>query len=278
MGTVLCFHAHPDDESMATACLLAKAHAAGHRTVLVFATRGEWGEIVPGVLADGEQLALRRTAETYASAEALGVDRVEFLGYVDSDMMGRPPNDAPWSFWQADVDHAARRLATILDEEDPDVVTCYDENGNYGHPDHIQVHRVAHRAAQLVGLPVVWEGTMNRDHLRRLMEAREQLLEDGAGEMPEPSSEPPPIDTLGLPESALTHKLDGSDVWRKKMESMRAHRSQIADDHFTLAMPEEAFTMAFGTEWYRAQRSGGGPVEDPAPGGSVAAELFTPIA
>ena len=281
MGTVLCFHAHPDDESMATACLLAKAKAAGHRTVLVIATRGERGEIQPGVLAEGEQLALRRTAESFASAAALGIDRVDFLGYVDSDMIGRPANDEPGTFWQTDIDQAARRLAVILQEEQPDVVTIYDENGNYGHPDHIQVHRVGHRAAELAGLPVVWEATMNRDHLKRLFESRAELAEQGVdmpeneeGDGPEGA---PPIDTLGLPESDITHQLDGTAFIDDKRASMRAHRSQISEDHFTLKMPDEAFAMSFGVEWYRAQRPGGGDVADATPTGSVAAELLTPI-
>ena len=96
---------------------MAKAAGAGHRVVLVVATRGEHGEPVPGVLDDGEQLSVRRIAETHESAEVLGVDRVEFLGYVDSGMMGEPTNDEPGSFWQADVDEAAARLAAILGEE-----------------------------------------------------------------------------------------------------------------------------------------------------------------
>src|SRR4051812_16738827 len=141
MATLVCFHAHPDDESIATGGTMAKAAAAGHRVVLVLATRGEKGEIVDGVLQPGEPLGLRRIGEAMASAEVLGVQRVEFLGYVDSGMMGMPENEGPYAFWQADVDHAAARLATILREEDADIVTIYDDNGGYGHPDHIQVHR-----------------------------------------------------------------------------------------------------------------------------------------
>jgi LmbE family N-acetylglucosaminyl deacetylase len=142
MGTIVSFHAHPDDESIGTAGTLARAADAGHRVVLVFATRGELGKPVPGSLADGEQLSLRRSAECYASAEILGASRVEFLGFTDSGMMGEPTNDAPYCFWRAPVEHAARRLSVILDEEEPDVLTVYDDEGGYGHPDHIQVHRV----------------------------------------------------------------------------------------------------------------------------------------
>ena len=158
MATIVSFHAHPDDESIGVAGTLARAASAGHRVVLVFATRGELGEPVPGVLADGEQLTLRRTAECYDSAAALGVERVEFLGYTDSGMMGEETNDLPWCFWQADVDQAAHRLAAILAEEQPDLVTIYDDNGGYGHPDHIQVHRVGLRAAEQAG----WPGSSRR--------------------------------------------------------------------------------------------------------------------
>jgi LmbE family N-acetylglucosaminyl deacetylase len=147
VGTIVSFQAHPDDESITTAGTLAKAAAAGHRVVLVFATRGELGEPVPGVLEPGEQLSMRRSAECHASAAVLGAKRVEFLGYTDSGMMGEASNDAPYCFWQADVEHAARRLSVILDEEEPDILTVYDDNGGYGHPDHIQVHRVGVRAA-----------------------------------------------------------------------------------------------------------------------------------
>src|SRR5580765_7097649 len=99
MGTLVCFHAHPDDECIGTGGVMRKAADEGHRVVLVVATRGEQGEVPEGFLADGEALGQRRVAETLASAEILGVHRTEFLGYHDSGMMGRPTNDAPGSFW-----------------------------------------------------------------------------------------------------------------------------------------------------------------------------------
>ncbi len=117
MATLVCFHAHPDDEAIATAGTMAKAVESGHRVVFVVATRGEHGEIVPGVLVDGEQLGVRRVTETFDSARLIGCDRVEFLGYVDSGMMGEPTNDDPYSFWSVNVEQAAHRLAYILREE-----------------------------------------------------------------------------------------------------------------------------------------------------------------
>src|SRR6478609_5148600 len=110
MSTLVCFHAHPDDESIATGGTMAKAAADGARVVLVIATRGEVGEVADDFLDPGEALADRRVVETQASADVLGVARVEFLGYVDSGMMGEPTNDVAECFWQADVDEAAERL------------------------------------------------------------------------------------------------------------------------------------------------------------------------
>src|SRR3954468_6568184 len=171
MATLVSFHAHPDDEAIPTAGTLAKAAKDGHRVVLVFATKGEHGEVAEDFLDEGETLAERRVQEPHRSAEILGAQRTEFLGYVDSGMMGTPENDAPDSFWQADVGEAAERLAAILREEHADVITVYDDYGNYGHPDHIQVHRVGVRAAELAGTPEVYELTMNRTEMQRMLDA-----------------------------------------------------------------------------------------------------------
>ncbi|HXH56719.1 PIG-L family deacetylase [Iamia sp.] len=257
MATLVCFHAHPDDEAIGTGGIMALAAGAGHRVVLVCATRGERGEIQPGVLDEGEQLALRRTAEVHRSAEALGVARVEFLGYVDSGMMGEATNDEPWTFWRADVGSAAHRLAVILTEEGADALTVYDDHGGYGHPDHIQVHRVGMRAAELAGVPRVLEGTINRTAITRMIE----LQRSGAGgfELPEGVQPPDPEEMdLGVPEELLTHVADVSAAVGAKRASLLAHRSQVADDHFFLAMPEAVFAAVMGTEWF----IGHGPVDD----------------
>ena len=150
MATLVCLHAHPDDEALSTGGTMARASAEGHRVVLVVATNGEHGE-VPEDLRDGETLVDRRRAETEASAAALGIDRVVWLGYTDSGMTGWEQNADPASFLQADVEEAARRVAEVLEEESADVLTTYDWHGNYGHPDHVKVHHVGHRAAELAG-------------------------------------------------------------------------------------------------------------------------------
>jgi LmbE family N-acetylglucosaminyl deacetylase len=259
VGTIVSFHAHPDDESIASGGTLARAAAAGHRVVLVFATRGELGEPVPGVLEPGEQLPLRRSAECYASAAVIGAKRVEFLPYTDSGMMGEPSNEAPYSFWQANVEHAAKMLAVILDEEEPDILTIYDDNGGYGHPDHIQVHRVGKRAAELAAVPIVAQGTINRDWMLRGAK--------GAG-----AELPPDLPNIGKPESEITHRVDAVDFVEQKRNSMRAHASQMAPDHFMLAMPDAMFAMGLGTEFYIVD-----PLPSPAATPEIFDELFVPL-
>jgi LmbE family N-acetylglucosaminyl deacetylase len=268
VGTIVSFHAHPDDESIGSAGTLARAAAAGHRVVLVFATRGELGEPVPGVLAPGEQLAMRRSAECYASAAAIGAKRVEFLGYTDSGMMGEPSNAAPFCFWQADVEHAARLLSVILDEEEPDILTTYDDNGGYGHPDHIQVHRVGKRAAELSVVPVVAQGTINRDWMVRGMRGMAE-----SGGIPSDWT-PPDFDqpTFGKPESEITHRVDAVDFVDQKRAAMRAHASQMSPEHVLIAMPDALFAMGMGVEFYIVD-----PLPSPAATPDVFEELFAPL-
>ena len=262
MGTLVCFHAHPDDESISTGGTMARAVAEGHRVVLVVATNGDHGE-VPEDLAPGETLVDRRRLETEASCAILGVHRLEWLGYADSGMTGWEQNDHEMSFHQAPVEEAAERLATILRDEAADVLTTYDWHGNYGHPDHIKVHTVGHRAAVLAGTPRVFETTMNRDEMKRFFEmAREQGESPGPGE--EDWNPDDPADDgnpFGTPEAELTHKVDVSPYVTVKRASIRCHASQITDAGFFSTMPDDAFAMAFGTEWY-IDRDGHPPVRD----------------
>ncbi|MGH9033482.1 MAG: PIG-L family deacetylase [Acidimicrobiia bacterium] len=262
--TLVTFHAHPDDEAIAAGGAMARAADDGHRVVLVVATRGELGEVDDGVLEDDEVLGDRRMAETAHAAEILGVERLEFLGYHDSGMMGEPTNDRPDSFWAADVEEAAGRLATILREEEADVLTVYDDHGGYGHPDHIQVHRVGVRAAELAGTPVVYEATMNRDHIQR-------MLRDAPGDLPEGVERPDPgeFDEFGTPEALITTTVDVRAFTDRKRAAMAAHASQIAESHFFLAMPTDVFREAFGYEWF---------IRRGAPLGTREADLFEAVA
>ena len=250
MGTLVCFHAHPDDESISTGGSLARASAEGHRVVVVIATNGDFGE-VPDDLAEGESLVDRRRAETARSAAALGVHRVEWLGYKDSGMTGWEQNADPASFLQAPVDDAAERLAKILREEHADVVTVYDWHGNYGHPDHIKVHTVGHRAAEMAGVEKVFEATINRDHIVRIVAlARESGAPISDEDDFDPNGPADDGNPMGTPEAEITHAVDVTAHLDAKRASLRAHRSQITDTSFFLEMPDEAFAVAFGTEWF----------------------------
>ncbi len=249
MGTLVCFHAHPDDESISTGGSLARASAEGHRVVVVIATNGDYGE-VPDDLAEGESLVDRRRAETARSAAALGVHRVAWLGYKDSGMTGWEQNNDPASFHQAGVDDAAGRLVEILREEQADVLTVYDWHGNYGHPDHIKVHTVGHRAGELAGVQEVFEATMNRDHIVRIMEiARAAGAQIGDDDF-DPNDGADDGNPMGMSEAEITHAVDVTAHLAAKRESLRCHRSQITDTSFFLEMPDEAFAAAFGTEWF----------------------------
>jgi len=258
MATLVCFHAHPDDESIATGGTMTLAARDGHRVVLVLATRGEQGEPQPGVLKEGEQLWERRVVESHTAAELLGVDRVEFLGYEDSGMIGEPTNENPLCFWQADVEEASQRLAQILVDVAADVLTIYDSHGGYGHPDHIQVHRVGKRAAEIAGVERVFQSTMNRDRIMKQMAENASIFEDEfegeiegeTAEQMRQRAEAADRGEFGSPEAVITHAVDVADVVDVKKAAMAAHRSQIGPDSFFFKMPDEVFAAAFGTEWF----------------------------
>lgn len=223
---------------------MARAAAEGHRVVLVCATRGELGEVADGFLDDGETLADRRVVEVHAAAAILGAQRVAFLDYRDSGMEGEPTATEPGCFAMADVDEAAARLAKILVEEDAEVLTVYDERGNYGHPDHVQVHHVGIRAAELAGTARVYEATINRDHFLALMAER-------SDEMAEFDDAPNPDEmNLGMPAEVITTTIDVREFIDRKRAAMAAHSSQITGESFFMKMPEDAFVAAFGQEWY----------------------------
>jgi LmbE family N-acetylglucosaminyl deacetylase len=256
VATAVFFHAHPDDETIATGGTMARLAAEGHRVVLVTATAGELGEYPEGFLAPGEDLAGRRARELAEACAILGVSRHVSLGYGDSGMAGEPTNDAEGSFWRADVEEAAETVAALLRQEGAEVFTAYDENGSYGHPDHIQVHRVGMRAAALAGVPRVFMATVNRSHLRRLLE---HTAEFGVALAEE---DRPPVDELGVEEDRITTAVDVTPYLETKRRAMRAHASQIAETSFFLSIPDDVFAAVWGTEWYvRQGADGGGPLE-----------------
>ncbi len=246
MTTIVFCHAHPDDEASLSSGSMARAAAQGDRVVLVFATDGEHGE-VPEDLRPGETLATRRRREASASADVLGVARLAWLGYRDSGMRGWAQNEHEQAFVAAPLDEAAARLANILDEERADVLVGYDWHGGYGHPDHVQVHRVAHRAAQLAQRrPVLLEVTMNRDAMRRMAQsARDAGVPDFDPDAPMDDGNP-----LGTPEAELSWEVDVAAYVDRKRAALACHASQVTDIGGFLAVPAEQFAAAFGREYY----------------------------
>ena len=244
MANLVFFHAHPDDEAISTGGTMALASDQGHHVTLVVATRGEMGEPVEGVLHQGELLGDRREQEARRSAEILGVDAVDFLGYRDSGMVDEASNDDPSCFWQADLEEASQRIAEILQRDRADILIGYDPHGVYGHPDHVKVHLVGTRAAEIAGVGRVLWATANRTMI-------EKAAEDGAfGEDELNHDERVDRSTFGMPDEELTHAIDVTAAIDRKRASLMAHASQINDESFFLAMPDDLFVVAFGTEWF----------------------------
>jgi LmbE family N-acetylglucosaminyl deacetylase len=235
------FHAHPDDEAIFTAGTMAALVAAGERVALVLATAGELG-VEPTDLT--EPLADIRRREVRAAASALGVDEVAFLGYRDSGMHGDAANGHDEAFCAAPIDAAAARLARILRAFEAETLVVYDERGVYGHPDHVQVHLVGHRAARLAGVDTIYESTFDGEYLHFV----EEHLLDGARH---PSAG---RRSVGVPSVFISVALDVRPHLGVKRQALAAHRSQIAETAWALRMPESTFADVYGYEFY--MRSG----------------------
>lgn len=259
MSVLLCFHAHPDDEVFSTGGVMRLAADAGHRVVLVVATDGAAGQVPDGLLLPGESLSTRRRDEVERSAAVLGADRVVFLGYGDSGMADEPTPAATNPFRLADLDDATGKLAKVLEQEQPDVLTVYDPNGGYGHPDHIQVHDVGVRAAQRLGLDAVYESSINRDHMRAMIAMVTQQHPELA------DFALPDLDNIGLPASEFTTTVDVTAVMAAKRAAMKIHETQIGDFGPMLGMDQAQLAATFGTEWFRRWRAEPGHTEHELP-------------
>jgi len=249
MATLTFFHAHPDDEAIATGGTMASLAAQGHRVVLVTATGGELGEVADGFLRPGESLGDRRALELAEAAAVLGVARQVFLGYHDSGMAGEESNARDDVFATAELDEAVSRLAGILAEEASDVLVTYDEHGGYGHPDHVRVHDVGTAAADRAGTPVVYLTTMDRDFMSAL---RREAAESDLGSADDLEG----TDTMGEPAARITTELDVTPWLAAKRAAMAAHASQITEESFFLRMPEDVFARVWGQEWFIRVRPG----------------------
>jgi len=237
--SLLLVHAHPDDESIYTGATMAAYAAQGVRVTLVTCTLGELGEIIPPSLAHlaaekEDRLGEYRIGELAAACAALGVTDHRFLGgpgrWRDSGMMGTEGNDDPRCFWRADVDQAARALLDVIAEVRPQVLLTYDALGAYGHPDHIQAHRVAWRACELAGPD----------------------LPDGPAKFYATAA-------LGTGPEQVTTEIDAGAWFGQKLAAMRAHATQITVDPPFFALSDGVRRPASGTEYYTLLAGPRGP-------------------
>ncbi len=270
--TVLAVHAHPDDESIATGGLLARAVDAGWRAVVVSATGGERGEIVgEGMDPDEVRPRLRevRAAEMEAALATLGAEPPRWLGYRDSGMVGDPGNDDPASLWRAPFDEAVERLVAVIRAERPALVVTYDAFGIYGHPDHVQAHRLTLCAVEAAAVPALhpaagpaWEvsaldlATISRTAIAEMNRA---FPEHGTVSPFGTETDPAAI-AMGVPAEAIDLTVDVRAHLERKVAAVRQHRSQLALDSFFVGMPDALTELAMGTEAYQRRR---GAVVDP---------------
>src|SRR5450631_3587499 len=250
--TLMAVHAHPDDEASGTGGLLAKCAAEGIRTVLVVCTDGRYGDAPGGVKPgddghDHAEVIATRQRELAASCEILGVDHLELLGYSDSGMMGWPSNDEPGAFWTTPIDEAAATVRSLIEHYRPDVVVTYDENGFYGHPDHIQAHRITMAAVASTGVPAkVYWTTAPRSKMQEFGQVMRELGADW--EDPDPSTdgaEP----AIGLPDDEITTWVDITEFGSQKYDALEAHASQ-SENIFFLRMGKERFAQMLGIETF----------------------------
>jgi N-acetyl-1-D-myo-inositol-2-amino-2-deoxy-alpha-D-glucopyranoside deacetylase len=281
---IVFVHAHPDDEAIATGATMAHYSAAGAHVTLVTCTLGEEGEIhVPELagLAPGEadQLGGYRIAELAAACVALGVDDRRFLGgagrYRDSGMMGLPTNEHPRCFWQADLDEAAGFLVEVLREVRPQVLVTYDPNGFYGHPDHIQSHRVATRAAELAraegfGPDKIYWTAVPRSVLAAGLEAFGDSADNPFGDVRNAEDLP-----FGTPDDEIAARIDATDQHDAKVASLRAHATQIPDSSWLYSIAGNFGSEFMGVEYYTLAYGERGPGAGPS---GWEADLFAGLA
>ncbi len=231
--TMVFLQAHPDDECILTGATLAKAAALGFRTIMVYGTRGDAGETNADL--GGESLGDRRVREAEAACGELDLDRIEWLSYDDSGMAGTETTKNPKAFSNADPVSVAVEIASLLEDETIDAVVGYDENGTYGHPDHVQVHRVAHALGRTLGVGWILDATYDREYLAGLPDADGTLDPDFAAARAD-----------------LTHFVQGRKWLQLKLKALAHHVSQIPDDWDRSEPDIAGFATRFGTEWFIA--------------------------
>ncbi|MEY2836931.1 MAG: hypothetical protein RLZ46_313 [Actinomycetota bacterium] len=253
---VLLVHAHPDDETINNGATMAMYAALGASVTLVTCTRGEEGEVLIPELSHlaasaTDSLGQHRVTELALAMKELGVTDHRFLGdgaklYRDSGMMGTEPNNRPDVFWQADLEEAADLLVQVIDEVKPHVLITYDEFGGYGHPDHIQAHRVAMRASEKSDwdIPKIYWNVMPISVIQEGIDAMKGIDSDFWGA--EKAEDLP----FAKDDSFVHALIDGNAYVEKKMSAMKAHSTQIAVDGPFFALSNNVGLQVWGNEYY----------------------------
>jgi N-acetyl-1-D-myo-inositol-2-amino-2-deoxy-alpha-D-glucopyranoside deacetylase len=267
---LLLVHAHPDDEVIGTGATMAHYVADGAHVTLVTCTLGEEGEIhVPELAqlaaAESDQLGGYRIVELERACAALGVTDHRFLGgaghYRDSGMMGLATNDHPRAFWQADLKEAAGLLLKIMQEVRPQVMITYDDHGFYGHPDHIQAHRVAMRAAELAGddgPAKIYFTAMPRSVLEGGMEVFRGLDDNPFADVAKVEDLP-----FGTPDEEIAARVDATDRYEQKIAAMRAHATQIPQNSWLYGVAGDFGGEFMGIEYFTLAKGRRGAVSGP---------------
>jgi N-acetyl-1-D-myo-inositol-2-amino-2-deoxy-alpha-D-glucopyranoside deacetylase len=262
---ILLVHAHPDDETINNGATMALYADKGALVTLITCTRGEEGEVLVPELAhlasnQRDLLGQHRETELALAMKALGISDYRFLGapdtkFRDSGMMGTDPNNRPDVFWQADLDSAAQLLVKVIEEIKPQILITYDEFGGYGHPDHIQAHRVAMRAAELSTWQIqkIYWNTMPKSVIAQGMEKMKEIGSDFFG------AESVDDIPFAKDDEFVTTLIDGGAYVDKKMEAMKAHETQIALDGPFFALSNNLGLQIWGDEYYtlvKGEKSG----------------------
>lgn len=271
---LLCVHPHPDDESIACGGLIARSVAAGHDVHVVTCTGGEEGENQSGIDLGGRDMGEVRLEEMADAITALGSPAHHWLGYRDSGMVGEQSNEHPDAFHGADLDEAAGRLAAIIRAVRPHVVVSDDEQGTYGHPDHVKGNRVTVRAVELAA-DAAWDGDADDPwavpkryvHVlprTRLFKIHQTLVAaDLASPFGEQAIESPDDLAFGASDDEVTAAIDVRDVLASKRAAMAAHRSQIGEESFFLNVPDGLAETLFGVEEFALRAGEPGTAELP---------------
>lgn len=277
----LLVHAHPDDETINNGATMAMYAALGAEVTLVTCTRGEEGEVLveehshKAAIHD-DLLGDHRVLELADAMKELGIKDFRFLGspeikYRDSGMMGTEPNERSDSFWNADFDTAVGHLIKVIDETKPHILITYDEFGGYGHPDHIQAHRVAMAAAEKSEwrIPKIYWNVMPRSVIQESIDKMKELGSDFFGA---DSADDLPF---AKDDSFVTTLIDGNSYVEQKMAAMRAHATQIAVDGPFFALSNNLGLQVWGHEYYTLVR---GQKSEPFDSKGRESDLFAGIA